>query len=285
MQNNAFSTNITWNARGRLLDLSTPRVMGILNVTPDSFFDGNKYREPGRALHQIERMLTEGADMIDIGGYSSRPGADDISAEEERARVVPVIAQAVREFPSALFSIDTFRSSVAKPALDAGVSIVNDITGGEHDTTLPALAVGYQAPYIAMHMRGTPKTMGQLTSYSHVVREVIDVLEKKVTNFRKMGLVDIALDPGFGFAKTVEQNFELLRHLEDFRLIGQPLLVGLSRKSMIWRPLGIQPSEALNGTTALNVVALQKGATILRVHDVKEARECVQLMEKLKMAP
>ncbi len=222
--------------------------------------------------------------MIDVGGYSSRPGADDISPEEELARVLPVITAAMQEFPGAILSIDTFRSSVAKPALDAGVSVINDITGGEHDPSIAKLAAGYHAPYIAMHMKGTPKTMGQMTSYAMSSGKCSSALEKKVTNFRKMGLVDIALDPELGFAKTVEQNFELLHHLDAFRLIGQPILVGLSRKSMIWRTLGIQPAEALNGTTALNVVALQKGATILRVH-VKEARECVQLMEKLKMAP
>ena len=281
MQNNAFSTNITWNARGRLLDLSRPLVMGILNVTPDSFFDGNRYREPSHALQQIEKMLDDGADFIDVGGYSSRPGADDISPEEELARVLPVITAAMQEFPSAMLSIDTFRSSVAKPALDAGVSVINDITGGEHDPSLAKLAAAYHAPYIAMHMKGTPKTMTQMTQYDSVVEDVLSALQSKVSNLRSTGVVDIAIDPGFGFAKTVDQNFELLHHLDAFRIIGHPILVGLSRKSMIWRTLGIQPAEALNGTTALHMVALLKGATILRVHDVKEARECVQLMEKL----
>jgi dihydropteroate synthase len=277
MQNNGFSTNKTWNVGGRIVDLSSPKVMGILNVTPDSFYDGNRYNDIDTALKQTEKMIGDGADMIDVGGYSSRPGADDISADDEAKRVVPVIAAIARKFPGFPISIDTFRSNVAAQALGAGATIINDITGGDHDPQIIELAKTHRAPYIVMHMRGTPKTMNQLAHYNDVVKEVLTELQKKVRDYQQRGLTDIAVDAGFGFAKNVEQNFELLRNLEAFGMIGKPLLVGVSRKSMIWRTLNIKPDEALNGTTALNMVALMKGADILRVHDVKEARECVKL--------
>jgi dihydropteroate synthase len=281
MQNNGFSTNKTWNVNGRVVDFSTPKVMGILNVTPDSFYDGNRHFDHTAAIKQTEKMVKDGADMIDVGGYSSRPGADDISPDEEAQRVVGIITAIAKEFPGVPISIDTFRSEVGAKALDAGAVIINDITGGDHDPALRKLAVSRRAPYIVMHMRGTPQTMNKLTQYTNVVKEVITVLQKKVHDYQEEGLTDIAIDPGFGFAKTVEQNFGMLSNLEAFALMGRPLLVGVSRKSMIWRTLEIKPEEALNGTTVLNTVALLKGADILRVHDVKEAVECIKLYSRI----
>jgi dihydropteroate synthase len=281
MQNSGFSTNKTWNVNGRLLDFSTPKVMGILNVTPDSFYDGNRYSDHTAALDQTEKMVRDGADMIDIGGYSSRPGADDIPADEEARRVVAITAAIAKQFPQVLISIDTFRSEVAAKALDAGAGILNDITGGDYDPTLRKLARARRAPYIIMHMRGTPKTMNQLAQYDNVVKEVVRDLQQKIHDYRQEGLTDLAIDAGFGFAKTVDQNFEMLRNLNAFATIGPPLLVGISRKSMIWRTLEIKPEDALNGTTALNMAALLKGADILRVHDVKEAVECVKLYGRI----
>ncbi|HEX8061552.1 MAG TPA: dihydropteroate synthase [Cyclobacteriaceae bacterium] len=281
MQNNGFSTNKTWNVNGRLVDFAKPVVMGILNVTPDSFYDGNRHFDPTAAIKQTEKMVTDGAGMIDVGGYSSRPGADDISPAEEAQRVVGIIKTIAKEFPGVLISIDTFRSDVAEKAVDAGANIINDITGGDHDANLRKLAISRRAPYIVMHMRGTPKTMNKLTQYENVVKDVVKDLQKKVHDYQQEGLVDMAVDAGFGFAKTVEQNFGMLKKLEAFAMIGRPLLVGISRKSMIWRTLDIKPEDALNGTTALNMVALLKGADILRVHDVKEAVECVKLYSRI----
>ncbi|HMJ70566.1 MAG TPA: dihydropteroate synthase [Cyclobacteriaceae bacterium] len=282
MQNSGFSTNNTWNVRGRLVDFSEPKIMGILNLTPDSFYDGSRYNENfSTAMAQVEKMITDGADMIDIGGYSSRPGADDISADEEARRVVDVIAATAKQFPGIPVSIDTFRSGVAQKALDAGAAIINDITGGDRDPGLRKLAIRYQVPYIIMHMRGTPKDMNQKTGYEDVVKEVLTALQKKVNEFAQEGLTDVAVDPGFGFAKNVGQNFTMLNNLSVFRVMGKPVLVGISRKSMIWRTLETTAGEALNGTTALNMVALMKGASILRVHDVKEAKECVKLFKRL----
>ena len=268
---------------GRVLDFSSPKVMGILNVTPDSFYDGNRYNDIGTAMKQAAKMVGDGADMIDIGGYSTRPGADDISPAEEANRVVDVVAAIAKEFPDVPISIDTFRSEVAAKALDAGAAIINDISGGDRDPGLRNLAIARHAPYIIMHMRGTPKDMTQLTQYDDVVLDVLTSLQKKVYDFHAAGLTDVAVDVGFGFAKNVEQNFELLRNLDAFGMIAKPLLVGISRKSMIWRTLDVKPEEALNGTTALHMVALMKGADILRVHDVKEARECVKLYGRVAM--
>ncbi|HZY80667.1 MAG TPA: dihydropteroate synthase [Cyclobacteriaceae bacterium] len=267
--------------RGRLIDFSLPKVMGILNVTPDSFYDGSLYNNFSAAMKQVEKMIADGADMIDIGGYSSRPGADDIPPDEEARRVVDIIAATAKLSPHTPISIDTFRSEVAAKAIDAGASIINDITGGDHDPNLPKLAVAHRVPFIAMHMRGTPKTMNQHAQYDDVVKEVLAALQKKVHQLAQEGLIDVAVDPGFGFAKTVEQNFSMLNNLDVFRMIGKPVLAGLSRKSMIWRTLEVKPEAALNGTTALHMVALLKGVSILRVHDVKEAKECVKLYERL----
>ncbi|MFZ5971076.1 MAG: dihydropteroate synthase [Bacteroidota bacterium] len=273
----------TLNIRGQVLDLSTPRVMGILNVTPDSFYDGNQHFSADAAMKHTEKMLAEGADMIDVGGYSSRPGATDISEEEETKRVLPVIEKMVKAFPNAVISIDTFRSNVARRALEAGASIVNDISGGDLDSHMLELVAQQQVPYIMMHMRGTPQTMKTLTQYNHLVKDVLDEFHPKLNRLKEMGVKDVVLDPGFGFAKTTDQNFELLNQLNLLLAAGKPLLVGVSRKSMIWRTLEITADEALNGTTVLNTIALVKGASILRVHDVKEARQCIALVTKLQV--
>ncbi len=272
----------TLNIRGQVLDLSTPRVMGILNVTPDSFYDGNQHFSTDAAMKHTEKMLAEGADMIDVGGYSSRPGATDISEEEETKRVLPAIEKIAKAFPNAVISIDTFRSNVAKRALAAGASMINDISGGDLDSHMFELVAQQQVPYIMMHMRGTPQTMKTLTQYNHLVKDVLDEFHPKLNRLKEMGVKDVVLDPGFGFAKTTDQNFELLNQLNLLLAAGKPLLVGVSRKSMIWRTLEVTADEALNGTTALNTIALLKGASVLRVHDVKEARQCIALVTKLQ---
>ena len=275
---NAFFERKTLNLQGKLVDLSTPRVMGILNVTPDSFYDGGHYfRDEAPVLRQVERMLEEGATFIDIGGYSSRPGAEPVSEEEERRRVVQIVATVKQHFPEALVSVDTFRSSVARQAVQAGASLINDITGGEGDEAMFATVAELDVPYVLMHMRGTPQTMQTLTQYKDLVVELIDYFQQKVHILRSLSVKDIILDPGFGFAKTIDQNYTLLSQLDAFRTLGFPLLVGLSRKSTIYRRLGVGPEEALNGTTVLNTVALMKGAAVLRVHDVKEATEAIRL--------
>jgi dihydropteroate synthase len=271
----------TLNVGGRLIDLSIPKVMGILNVTPDSFYDGQRYQTPEQALRQAEKMISEGADFIDIGGYSSRPGASDISEADELSRVLPVIRQIVKQFPEINLSIDTFRSEVARQALEEGANLVNDISGGDRDDRMTRLVAERQVPYVMMHMRGTPQNMNQLTDYSQLTKEIIDSLHPKIYHFKQLGIKDLVVDPGFGFAKTVPQNFELLNNLESLSILNRPILVGLSRKSMIWRTLNIKPEEALNGTTTLHTIALLKGASILRVHDVAEAKQCIALVSQL----
>lgn len=281
MQNNVFYTNKTLNVRGRLLDLSTPKVMGILNVTPDSFYDGGKFTTEKSILEQVKKMLDEGVGIIDIGGYSTRPGAADIPVEEETARILGVIQMIVKTFPEAILSIDTFRSSVAKKAVEAGAAIVNDVSGGEQDPLMFETVAALNVPYILMHMRGTPQTMTKLTDYENLIKDVADYFQKKIYRLRQLKVKDIIIDPGFGFAKTADQSFELLNHLDYFRILGVPILAGLSRKSMIWRTLSQVPEEALTGTIALNTTALLKGASILRVHDVKEAVACIKLIKRL----
>lgn len=283
IQNTGISTNKTLNFLGRLVNLGVPRVMGILNVTPDSFFDGGRYMREKEILDHAEKMLTDGASFIDVGGYSSRPGADDVSAEEESRRAVQAIRSIVREFPRALLAVDTFRSEVASAAVQEGAVMINDISGGSLDPRMPETVARLGVPFIVMHMRGTPKTMSGLTGYQHVVKEIVDYFHQKIYTLHQLGVRDIIVDPGFGFAKTADQNFTLLSQLETFRLLGKPLLAGLSRKSMVWRTLRTTPGQALNGTTCLNTIALLKGASILRVHDVKEAVEIITLVEKTKM--
>lgn len=273
---------MTINCRGQLIDCSEPRVMGILNLTPDSFFDGGKYKDEHSILTQVETMIQQGADFIDMGGYSSRPGADDVASSEELNRVIPAIEVISKRFPECLISIDTFRSEVADGAIASGACMINDISGGDRDPNMPKVAAKHQVPYIFMHMRGTPQTMNQLTQYEDVVLEVTQELAKKLKQLRALGLNDLIADPGFGFAKTLEQNYTLLNHLEHLKLLEVPILVGLSRKSMIYRLLETQPDQALNGTSVANTIALIKGANILRVHDVLQVTEAIRLIKALK---
>ena len=273
---------MTINCRGQLIDCSEPRVMGILNLTPDSFFDGGKYKDEHSILTQVETMIQQGANFIDVGGNSSRPGADDVASSEELNRVIPAIEAISKRFPECLISIDTFRSEVADGAIASGACMINDISGGDRDPNMPKVAAKHQVPYIFMHMRGTPQTMNQLTQYEDVVLEVTQELAKKLKQLRALGLNDLIADPGFGFAKTLEQNYTLLNHLEHLKLLEVPILVGLSRKSMIYRLLETEPDHALNGTSVANTIALIKGANILRVHDVLQAREAIRLIKALK---
>ena len=257
--------------------------MAVLNVTPDSFFDGGKYSSEAAIAAQTEKMLYEGADFIDIGGYSSRPGAADISFEEERDRVVGAINTVLRNFPGTIISVDTFRSRVAQAAVDAGAVMVNDIAGGNLDPEMLNTVARLKVPYIVMHMKGNPQNMKDQASYENLMKELIDYFHEKIDALRRLEVKDIVIDPGFGFAKNISQNFAILDNLEKLSILDKPVLVGLSRKSLVWKTLGIDPENALNGTTALNAIALMKGADILRVHDVKEAREVVKLYTSLRV--
>jgi dihydropteroate synthase len=267
------------NCKGKLIDLSTPKVMGILNVTPDSFFDGGKYTAMDAILFQAEKMLSEGADFIDIGGMSSKPGASIISAEDEIQRVLPALEAILKRFPETIISIDTVHAKTAQETIAAGAAIINDISAGEMDKNMISTVAKLQVPYILMHMKGTPETMQQQPSYENVSKEVIRFLLQKINHCRESGIKDLIIDPGFGFGKTTEHNFQLLKNLKSFEILGVPILCGLSRKSMINKILGISAKDSLNGTTALNTLALLNGANILRVHDVKEAKEAIQLVE------
>lgn len=275
---------MTINCKGNLLDLSIPKVMGILNITPDSFFDGGKYKTDADFLKQAEKMLTEGAAIIDVGAYSSRPNAAFVSEAEEIERLTPIVALLTKEFPDIILSIDTFRAAVAKAALENGAAIINDIAAGLLDDNMLNVIAETKAPYIMMHMRGTPQTMATLTHYDDIVKEMIFYFSERIAAARSLGINDIILDPGFGFAKTLEQNYEVLQKLELFQMLEVPLLSAVSRKSMIYKLLETSPQEALNGTTFLNTVSLMKGAKILRVHDVKEAVECITLFEALQQS-
>ncbi len=283
MQNKAFLTNKTLNLGGRLVSLEKPAIMGILNVTPDSFFDGDRYTNEKEILHQVEKMIEEGATFVDVGGYSTRPGAMEISVEEERRRVLGAIQPILKNFPETLISIDTFRSEIAKAAVGDGALMINDISGGNLDPTMFETVAQLHVPYILMHLRGNPQTMTSQTAYQNLVKEVMDYFHQKLHHLAPYNFSDIIIDPGFGFAKTIPQNFELLNHLEYFTHLERPLLVGLSRKSMVWKTLKSSPEEALNGSTALHTIALLKGANILRVHDVKEASEVIQLVNHLSI--
>ncbi|MFM7193590.1 MAG: dihydropteroate synthase [Bacteroidota bacterium] len=280
MQNTPFSTNKTLRLRDQLLDLTNPVVMGVINCTPDSFYAGSRHQGLSGFLKQAEKMIQEGATILDIGGYSSRPGAEEVPEAEEVQRTVPMIGLLNKYFPQTPISIDTFRREVARQALDAGASIINDITAATHDDGMLKLAAEYKSVLVVMHMRGTPKTMGTLTDYNDLVNDVTLFLAQRVHAALEAGVTDVIIDPGFGFAKTPDQNFELMRGFSHFSSIGRPVLAGLSRKSMIWRTLDITPEEALNGTTVLNTIALMRGASILRVHDVREAVECVKLFSR-----
>lgn len=269
---------MTLNCKGQLIDLTIPKVMGILNLTPDSFYDGGRYKDETSALKKVEAMLSEGATFIDVGAYSSRPNAEDIPESEELKRILPIVELMLKQFPDILISIDTFRSTVAKQCIEAGACMINDISAGKLDDLMLPTVAKLHVPYIMMHMKGTPQTMQQMANYEHLLKEVLFYFSDRIAAARAFGIVDLIVDPGFGFAKTTEQNHELLKHLELFNMMGLPLLVGLSRKSMVYKPLGLTSKDALNGTSILNTVALQKGASILRVHDVKEAIECVKLI-------
>ncbi len=271
----------TINCKGTLIDLSIPKVMGIINVTPDSFYDGGKTVAKREIEAQAGTMLNAGAAFLDVGGYSSRPGATDVSEEEELKRVIPAIETILKAFPKALISVDTFRSGIAKAAIAAGACIVNDISGGTMDDKMLAAVGHLKVPIILMHMRGTPQTMSKLTDYDNVTKEVLFYFSERIAAAREAGINDIIADPGFGFAKTRQQSFELLNNLELFEHLDVPYLVGVSRKSMIYKSLDVSANEALNGTTSLHTVALQKGASILRVHDVNEAMECIKLLQLL----
>lgn len=272
---------MTINCKGQLIDLNTPKVMGILNLTPDSFYDGGQFKSEADILKKVEQLSLEGATFIDIGAYSSRPGADFVSEEEEINRLLPIVKLLSSSFPDLLISIDTFRSNVAKHAINEGAAIINDISAGHLDTKMLETVSELQVPYIMMHMRGTPQTMQSLTTYNDLIKDIMLYFSERITTARSLGITDLICDPGFGFAKTVDQNFKLLNYLELFRFTELPILAGISRKSMIYKTLNTTPQDALNGTTALNMIALQKGASILRVHDVKEAVECIALNNQL----
>jgi len=273
---------MTINCKGQLIDLSHPKVMGILNVTPDSFFDGGSYTGERDLLNQVEKMVHDGATFIDLGGYSSKPNAEFVSEQVELERIVPVVQLILKNFPDVLLSIDTFRSTVAAACLENGAALINDISAGDLDVKMFEVIAKYNVPYIMMHMRGTPQTMQKLTDYKDIVKEMLFYFSERVVKARKFGINDLIVDPGFGFAKTTEQNYEVMQKLALFNILDLPILVGISRKSMIYKVLNINAKEALNGTTFLNTIALTKGASILRAHDVKEAVECVALWNQLK---
>lgn len=276
-------TDLTINIRGELLSLNTPLVMGILNITPDSFYESSRCIDVSKALDRAEQIVREGGDIIDVGAYSSRPGADDVSEEEEIARLSSVLPIIREKFPQAIISVDTFRSRVARYAVEEyGADIINDISGGDGDEDMFKTIAELKVPYILMHMRGTPQTMQTKTDYSDIILELISYFSRKIEQLRLLGVSDVILDPGFGFAKSLEQNYNIIKNLADIAQFKLPLLVGVSRKSMIYTPLNTTPQESLAGTVALNTIALEKGADILRVHDVKECVETVKIFELSK---
>lgn len=278
---NTIKTPIaTWNCRGRLVVVEKPLVMGILNVTPDSFYPGSRV-DTGDAVQRAGRMLADGADILDIGGQSTRPGSEALDAAEEMSRVLPVVRAIHGAYPEALLSIDTYHHQVAAAAVEAGASMVNDISSGTLDPEMIPAVAGLNVPYVMMHMKGTPQTMQKEAVYQDLIREVMDYFMAKMAECHRAGIRDLVIDPGFGFAKTLPQNLQLLSNLSAFRILGLPILAGLSRKSMVYTLLGTSAEHALNGTTVLNTVALMQGAHILRVHDVKEAREAVRLTQAL----
>jgi dihydropteroate synthase len=277
-----FQIKETLNIGGKIIDLNEPKVMGILNITPDSFFEGSRVNTEKEILARAEKMLYEGADFLDLGAYSSRPDADDISEDEEMNRLIPAVKLISKKFPEATLSVDTFRANVAAQAIENGAHMINDISGGNLDAQMFETVAKLKVPYLLMHMKGTPKTMKGLNQYENMMQEISSYFSEKIATLKALGVNDIILDPGFGFAKNINQNYELLNHFAEFRMMGYPVLAGLSRKSMIWKKLKTTPKEALNGTTILNTIALQNGASILRVHDVKEAKECIKILGLLK---
>lgn len=282
IEDRLFPQKYTLQIKGRLISLEKPKVMGILNITPDSFFEGSRVQnQESQLLDRAGKMIEDGADFLDLGGYSTRPGAAEVSIAEEIDRVIPAISLLKKHFPDTILSVDTFRSQVAQAAILADVDLINDISAGELDPDMLPLVAKSGLPYIAMHMRGTPQTMQQFTQYDDLIKDILSYFYQKIDTFRKLGIKDVILDPGFGFAKTLEQNFELLKQVRSLQIFGCPLLIGISRKSMIYRLLQTDPSQTLNGTTALNMFSLMQGANLLRVHDVKEAKETITLYEQL----
>ena len=273
---------MTIRCKEQLIDLATPKVMGILNVTPNSFFDGGKYKSDSEILNQVEKMLSDGATFIDVGAYSSKPSAEVVTEAEEINRILPVVTSILKEFPKTILSIDTFRSELARICIENGAAIINDISAANLDDAMLEVIAKYKVPFIMMHMRGTPQTMQTMTNYENIIKEMLFYFAQNCARARSYGIDDLIIDPGFGFAKTIEQNFEILQKLELFQMLELPLLVGVSRKSMIYKTLETNAEQALNGTTVLNTIALTKGANILRVHDVREAVECVRLFNQVE---
>ncbi len=273
---------MTINCKGELVDLTVPKVMGILNLTPDSFYDGGKYKNESAVLNQVERMLNDGATFIDMGAYSSRPGAEHVSEDDEMKRMLPLLELTLKNFPETLVSIDTFRSKLAAACLERGAAIINDISAGNLDPEMFTTVAKYQVPYIMMHLKGTPQSMQKEAQYDDLIKDLLFYFSEKIQKAQSKKINDIIVDPGFGFAKTTAQNYSLLSQLNLFQTLDCPILIGLSRKSMIYKTLRSSAKEALNGTTALHTIALLKGVHILRVHDVKEAVECITLVEALK---
>jgi len=282
-KNTVFQQKSTLNVRGSLLDLSKPKIMGILNLTPDSFYDGGKYNQLNDALKKTEQILSEGADLIDIGAYSSRPGAEHISEKTESERLIPVLRAIVSEFPDAILSIDTFRSEIARTAVNEGAAIINDISAGSMDPGMFQTITELNVPYIMMHMKGNPQTMASENNYEDITTEVCQYFASRIQKLKNLGVKDLIVDPGFGFAKNLEQNYELLANLEHLKSVGHPVLAALSRKSMIYKLLETDAEHALNGTTAANTIALIKGANILRVHDVKAATEAIKIVNQINI--
>ena len=270
------------NIKGNLLDLNKPKIMGILNVTPDSFFDGGLYDTEKKVDIQVMKMIEDGMDILDVGGYSSRPGAKEISINEEIDRVIPVVKFIRKTYPELILSVDTFRSEVARNCLDLGIDIINDISAGCIDKNILDVVAEYNCPYIMMHMKGTPQTMQINPEYENLIKELLIYFAKRIYLAREKGIIDIIVDPGFGFGKTLDHNYTIMKKIENFKLLDLPILVGISRKSFITKQLDIDKKDSLNGTTALNMYFLEKNVNILRVHDVKEAKECIMLHEKIK---
>jgi len=272
---------MTINCKGELIDFSTPKVMGVLNITPDSFYDGGRYTNDKEFLNQTEKMLTEGATFIDVGAYSSKPGATHISEDEELKRIIPAITAILKEFPKTIISVDTFRSNIAKETIANGAALINDISGGTLDKKMFETIAMLQVPYILMHIKGTPQNMQKNPTYENITTELISFFADQIFKLHQLQIKDMVIDVGFGFGKTIEHNYELLKNLKLFKNLDVPILAGVSRKSMLYKPLGLSPKEALNATTSANTIALLHGANILRVHDVKEAVEAINIVNLL----
>ena len=281
MKDTYLLDNYSININGNLLNLNTPIIMGILNTTPDSFFDGGNYNSLDKALKKVEKDLEHGATIIDIGGYSSKPNGNEVSLEEEIERTIPYIEGIIKRFPNVNLSIDTFRGKVASLALEAGAGMINDISAWNIDPEMIKVVSEYKVPYVLMHMKGNPKTMQNQPHYENLIKDILEFLVEKIDNLKSNGIKDIIIDPGFGFGKTIDHNYSILSNLDSFKILNLPILVGISHKSMIYKKLKISKLNTINGTTALNMYSLTKGAKILRVHDVKEAMECIILNESI----